>query len=92
MKKFATARYNCSRTGRLEVGTSGWAPSPTQGFECCPAEDQPEETGRQRAENVGQVMGSQINPGEPDKQEPEAGAHYTSQTRGRGYGRFSRLE
>jgi hypothetical protein len=41
--------------------------SPTQGFECSPAEDQPEETGHERAENVGQVMGSQINPGEPDE-------------------------
>ena len=73
-------------TRRDPSGDRSWAirlsPSPTQGLECCPAEDQPEETGRERAENVGQIMGSQINPGEPDEQDPEAGTHYTSQTRG----------
>ena len=56
--------------------------SPTQGFEGSPAEDQPAETGRERTENVGQIMCSQIYTGQTDEHDPEAGAYYTSNTPG----------
>jgi hypothetical protein len=56
--------------------------SPPQGFECNPAEDQPAKTGRERAENVGQIMGSQIDTRKPDEHDQRAGNYYTSKTSG----------
>jgi hypothetical protein len=45
------------------MGASELEAPATQGFKRGPAEDQPNETGRERAEDIRQIMGSEVNPG-----------------------------